>query len=174
MIAFSVFPSMAKELVPFNDTYLKNLKEEIKVADYSEEMKVAYLTKLIEQLQISYSHKVSYLEAELGKTQDRLIQKSINQEKIEEAMKDKYKSEALALRRELASTTKAMLEYQRQLEKIKPSDEVIKMIRLNTELAVELRKSADQFATLQLRTIESSTIRSYDGAGKRMPASVNP
>lgn len=172
LLALSTYPLMAKDLSPFDDTYIKKMNEEIKVADFGQEMKVTYLTKLLEQQEKSYHRKISYLEEELNKTQDRLIEKSMNQEKIEEAMKDKYKAENLALKRELAYTTKSMLEYQRQVEKIQPSEEVNRMIKINTELAAELRQSADKLATLQLKAIEAAG-RSPE-AKARMPASVQP
>ena len=44
-------------------------------------MKVVYLTKLLDQQQKSYDVKISFLENELSKTKDRLIEKSMNQER---------------------------------------------------------------------------------------------
>lgn len=159
---------MAKDIAPYEDNYIKKINDDYKETAFNEEMKVTYLTKLLEHQQKSYEDKITFLETELRKTKDRLIEKSMNQEKIEEAMKDKYSAESVMLKKELAYTTKTLLEYQRQIEKIKPSEDLKKMIKLNTELASELRKSEDQLAYIQLKQMEM-----VRGESKgRVPASV--
>lgn len=172
VIAFSSLSTMAKDLNPFDDSYMREINEEIKTADYHQTMKVTYLTKLLEQQQKSYNDRITYLESELRKTKDRLIEKSMNQERLEAALEDKYSVEARALKKELAYTTKSLLEYQRQIEKMKPSEDLKNMIKLNTELASELRRSEDQIAIIQLKGIE--TMPGAPPAGARMPASVKP
>jgi hypothetical protein len=161
---------MAKDLSPYEDTYILNMNENYKKVAFGEEMKVNALTKILEHQQKSYEDKVTFLETELRKTKDRLIEKSINQEKIEEAMKAKYSAEAAMLKKELAYKIKSLLEYQRQIEKMKPSEDLQNMIKLNTQLSAELRKSEDQIAIFQLKKIEN--IRG-DHTGTRAPASVN-
>ena len=93
----------------------------------------------------------------------------LNQEKIEEAMIEKYSAEAVLLKRELAYKTKSLLEYQRQIEKMKPSEDLKNMIKLNTELASELRKSEDHIAYIELKHVEATP---GVHAGSRLPASV--
>jgi hypothetical protein len=159
---------MAKEINLY-DEYMAPASEIIADANYSQDMKVTYLTKLLEQQQKSYDNKITFLETELRKTKDRLIEKSINQEKIEEAMQEKYSAEAISLKRELAYKTKSLLEHQRQIEKMKPTEDLKNMIKLNTELASELRRSEDQIAFMQLKHVEKMPGAS---TGARLPASV--
>ena len=82
---------MAKE-VPLFSQYTPDfdaqLAEANKVENYDQNMKVTYLTKLLEHQQKAYDEKISFLENELQKTKARLIEKSLNQDKIEEAMND--------------------------------------------------------------------------------------
>lgn len=172
MFTLSSLPVMAKDLIPFDDSYVKVLKEEMNVAHYNQEMKVTYLTKLLETQQKSYDDKISFLETELRKTKDRLIEKSMNQDKLEEAMKEKYSAEAVGLKRELAYTTKSLLEYQRQIEKMKPTEDLKNMIKLNTQLASDLRRTEDQIAIIQLKGIEAMPGMLPNAGGARMPASV--
>ncbi|MGZ3787404.1 MAG: hypothetical protein ACXVLQ_02710 [Bacteriovorax sp.] len=162
--------SMAKDIRPYDDNYIKTVNEDYKEISFNEEMKVSYLTKLLEHQQKAYDDKISFIETELRKTKDRLIEKSMNQEKIEEAMKEKYSAEAVALKKELAYKTKTLLEYQRQLEKMKPSEDMKKLIKLNTELASELRRSEDQIAFIQLKQSEGTH---KDQSLNRFPASVH-
>lgn len=174
LIALSSMPLMSREMIPFNDSYVQIVEEKVNVARYDDTMKVTYLTKLLAQQQKSYDDKISYLETELRKTKDRLIEKSMNQEKLEESMKDKYSAEASMLKKELAYTTKSLLEYQRQIEKMKPDEDLKNMIKLNTELASELRKSEDQIAIIQLKGIEAMPgVHPSSTGGARMPASVH-
>jgi small-conductance mechanosensitive channel len=159
----------AKNLQPYDAEYLSQFQEEEKAMVLSQEMKVAYLTKILAQREKSYEEKISFLEGELRKTKDRLIEKSLNQEKIEDSIKETYKAEINSLKKELAYKTKTMFEYQRQIEKLNPSEEIKNLIKVNTNLAAELRKSEDQIAIIQLKQIES-----MPGIQKsnRMPASV--
>ncbi len=162
----------AKELPPYEwatvdeSNEVSVVKNENYAADYNQSMKITYLTKLLTSQQKSYDDKITFLETELRKTKDRLIEKSLNQEKIEENLKDNYKSEISFLKKELAYKTKSLLEYQRQIEKMKPSEDMKNMIKINTELAAELRKSEDQIAIIQLKQIENAR------GGARLPASV--
>jgi len=162
---------MAKDLSPFEDNYIAKLNEDYKEANFNQEMKVNYLTKLLEHQRISYEEKIAYIETELHKTKERLIEKSMNQEKIEEALKEKYNSENIILKKELAYKTKSLLEYQRQIEKMKPSEDLKNIIKLNTELAAELRKSEDQIAFIQLKQVEEMRANRSPSA-TRLPASV--
>lgn len=163
---------MAKDLAPFEDAYIKKINDNHKEIAFNEQMKVTYLTNLLSHQQKSYEDKIAFLETELRKTKDRLIEKSLNQEKLEDTMKDKYGAEAMALRKELAYKTKTLLDYQRQLEKMKPADDMKNLIKLNTELAAELRKSEDQLAFIQLRNMELARAPQKESTGGRVPASV--
>lgn len=161
---------MAKEINPLlEDTYVAPVNDLLAQSTFNQDMKVTFLTKLLDQQQKSYDDKITFLETELRKTKDRLIEKSMNQEKIEEAMIEKYSAEAIFYKRELAYKTKSLLEYQRQIEKMKPSEDLKNMIKLNTELASELRRSEDQIAFIQMKHAEG-----MPGAktGARLPASV--
>ncbi len=170
VIAASNFSTlMAKDLSPYEDTYIVALNKDYKEANFNQEMKVTYLTKLLEQEQIAYNDKITYLETELRKTKDRLIEKSLIQEKIEEVMKEKYSAEATFYKKELAYKTKSLLEYQRQIEKMKPSEDMQNMIKINTALSSELRKQEDQLAIFQLKQVESMPGTSRSA---RLPASV--
>jgi hypothetical protein len=117
--------------------------------NYNQDMKVPYLSKLLAQQQQSCDHKITFLETELKKTQDRLIEKSLALEKNDEVLVSSYKTSAIALKRELVLKTKSLFESQRQIEKMNPSEDLKNMIKLNTKLASELRKSEDQLAILQ-------------------------
>ncbi|MBC7538879.1 MAG: hypothetical protein H7281_08660 [Bacteriovorax sp.] len=160
---------MAKVINPLEDGYAAPIVDLIADTNYSQDMKVTYLTKLLDQQQKSYDDKITFLETELRKTKDRLIEKSMNQEKIEEAMIVKYSAESVFLKRELAYKTKSLLEYQRQIEKMKPAEDLKNMIKLNTELASELRRTEDQIAIMQLKHIEGMP---GANSGSRLPASV--
>jgi hypothetical protein len=162
-------PLMARVINPTEDGYAAPMVDLIAETNYSQDMKVTYLTKLLDQQQKSYDDKITFLETELRKTKDRLIEKSMNQEKIEEAMIEKYSAEAVFLKRELAYKTKSLLEFQRQIEKMKPTEDLKNMIKLNTELASELRRSEDQIAIMQLKHVEGMP---GANSGARLPASV--
>ena len=137
--------------------------------DENPEAKIMYLTKLLEKNEKAYQEKISYLENELRKTRDRLIEKSAYQEKSEEALVSKYTAEVITIKKELAYKTKSLLEYQRQMEKMKPTEDLKSMIKLNTELASELRRSEDQIAIMQLKHIEQMP---GANSNSRLPASV--
>ena len=138
------------------------------------DMKIANLNKLLEQQQHSYDEKISYLQDELKKSKERLIEKSINTEKLQANVDKRYNEETSYLKKELVAKTKTLMEYQRQLEKVKLSDEMKNIIKANTELAVELRRSNDQLAIVQLQASEAIAGKAAPAqtTGGRMPASV--
>ncbi len=140
----------------------------VKNNDLQSEAKVAYLSKLMEQQHKLYESKISYLEFELKKSKERLVEKSINSEKTQDFLETKYAEETNFLKRELVAKTKTMLEYQRQLEKIKPSEDFKTLIKVNTDLAIEVRRNADQLALIQLKREEERS----DRTSGRMPASL--
>ena len=129
------------------------------------DMKIANLNKLLEQQQHSYDEKISYLQEELKKSKERLIEKSINTAKMQASVERRFSEESTYLKKELVAKTKTLMEDQRQLEKVKPSDEMKNLINVNTNLAVELRKTNDQLAIIQLKGYEAV-------AGKAAPAQV--
>ena len=137
------------------------------------DMKIQSLNKLLEQQQKSYERKIVFLEEELKKSKDRLIEKSINHDKIQAMTESRFNEEAAFLKREVVAKTKTMMEYQRQLEKIKPSEDLKQLIKINTDLAVELRKSSDQMALIQLKgSALADKPDPVEVKGGRMPASV--
>lgn len=138
------------------------------------DMKIANLNKLLEQQQHLYDEKISYLQDELKKSKERLIEKSINTDKLQANVEKRYTEESSYLKKELVAKTKTLMEYQRQLEKVKLSDEMKNIIKVNTELAVELRRSNDQLAIVQLQAREAIATKEAPTqvTGGRMPASV--
>ncbi len=174
-LSISIFLSLkvlAKDLKPFDDTYLKNVKDQIVVNNFSLEAKVTYLSKLIENQQKSYEDKIAYLETELRKSKDQLIEKSKINESLVETLNGKNNSEAIDLKKELASKTKSLFEYQRQIEKMKPDEDLKNMIKLNSELTSELRRSEDQIAIIHLKGYEVMPGLHPKGNSLRMPAST--
>lgn len=142
-----------------------NLKESEKDA------KIVYLGKMLDQQQKLYEEKINYLEYELKKSKERLVEKSINQDKIQDSMLTRFNEESNYLKKELVAKTKTLLEYQRQLEKIKPSEDMKNLIKVNTELALELRKSTDQLALIQIKRDDVLADKPKEATG-RMPASI--
>lgn len=139
------------------------------------DMKIANLNKLLEQQQHSYDEKISYLQDELKKSKERLIEKSINTDKIQAIVEKRFAEESSYLKKELVAKTKTLMEYQRQLEKIKLPEEMKNIIKVNTELAVELRKSNDALALFQLNSSNEAIANKAaptPATGGRMPASV--
>ena len=143
-------------------------------SESEKDMKIANLNKLLDQQQRAYEEKVTYLEDELKKSKERLIEKSINTDKMTAVVERRFNEESAYLKRELVAKTKTLMEYQRQLEKIKPSEEMKEMIKVNTELAIQNRRTSDQLALIQLKGSEN--LAKYPDAkevtGGRMPASV--
>jgi hypothetical protein len=135
----------------------------------TQDTKIIYLMKQLEQQSKLYEGKISFMETELNKTKERLIQKSMNQELIETAMQEKHATESIQLKKDLAYTTKSLLLFQRQMEKMKPSEDLKNMITLNTELASQLRKSEDQIASTQYKSLE---MKPSSSNGDRRPASI--
>lgn len=138
------------------------------------DVKIAALNKLLDQQQRAYEDKVSYLEEELKKSKERLIEKSINTDKMTAILEKRFSEESTFLKKELVAKTKTLMEYQRQLEKIKPSEDMKNLIKINTELAMENRRSGDQLALIQLKGSENLAKEPDSKAvtGGRMPASV--
>lgn len=170
LMALCLCPTIkAVELLPYSESFSQKLEAEQIATNHTQEMKIAYLSRVMSIQQKSYEEKIAFLETELRKTKDRLIEKSLNQEKIQDAMKLEFDKELFAMRKELAHKTKALLDYQRQVEKMNPSEDMKNMIKINTQLASELRRSEDKIATIQLKMIESTR---PSGSGARLPASV--
>ena len=98
-----------------------------------------------------YEDKITYLEAELSKYQNRLVEKSLYLEKSQDTLKTKYEQEIAFLKREVIYKTKSLLDAQRQIEKMNPSEDMKSLIKINTEMAAQIRASQDQIATSQLQ-----------------------
>jgi hypothetical protein len=121
---------------------------------YSQDKKIASKEQ-------QYVDKITFLETELAKYKDRLVEKSLYLEKTQDGLKVKYEQEIALLKREVIYKTKSLLEAQRQIEKINPSEDMKNLIRMNNEMAAQLRKTEDQMAISQLKNDSG-----------RMPASV--
>jgi hypothetical protein len=146
----------------------------VALAENEKDMKIMTLNKLLDQQQRLYEEKVTYLEDELKKSKERLIDKSINHDKMQATMEKRFSEELTYLKKELVAKTKSMMEYQRQLEKIRPSEEIKNLIKINTDLAIEVRRTSDQLALIQLKGNEglAKAPDSKAVTGGRMPASV--
>lgn len=173
----------AKDMLPTEDggarvlayAYEKpDFKAVASITESEKDVKIATLNKLLDQQQRAYEDKVSYLEDELKKSKERLIEKSIITDKMAATIEKRFNEESAFLKRELVAKTKTLMEYQRQLEKIKPSEDLKNLIKINTELALENRRSTDQLALIQLRGNEGLAKQPDAKAvtGGRMPASV--
>jgi hypothetical protein len=125
---------LAKAINPYDDVSLKSADQKL----FSKEKQ--------------YEEKISFLENELAKYKSRLIEKSLYLEKSEESMRFKYEQEIAFLKKEVIYKTKSILEAQRQLEKINPSEDMKNLIKLNNELASQIRHAADQLAISQIKT----------------------
>jgi hypothetical protein len=146
----------------------------VAMMESEKDMKISNLNKLLDQQQHSYDEKISYLQDELKKSKERLIEKSINTEKMQASAERLFAEESSYLKKELVAKTKTLMEYQRQLEKVKPSEEMKNLINVNTNLAVELRKTNDQLAIIQLKGYEAVAGKAAPAqiTGGRAPASV--
>lgn len=145
----------AKEMFfadPGKETFIKYVNSDYQpTKDSDKDMKIVYLNKLLDQQQKMYDEKIVYLETELKKSKERLVEKSINQEKMQDYMEARFAEESSYFKKELVAKTKTLMEYQRQLEKIKPSEDMKELIKVNTLMAVELRSSADSLAIAQIQ-----------------------
>ena len=138
---------------PFNNPMPMTLSFAMEQSDM--DIKIANLNKLLEQQQDMYDDKIAYLQEELKKSKERLIEKSINTEKLQTNVEKRFNEETSYLKKELVAKTKTLMEYQRQLEKVKLPDEMKNILKVNTELAIELRRSNDQLAIVQLQAKEA-------------------
>ena len=157
---------------PFKNSLITN--QEVSLEQNDKDMKIGNLQKLLEQQQDMYDDKIAYLQDELKKSKERLIEKSINTEKLQANIEKRFNEESSYLKKELVAKTKTLMEYQRQLEKVKLPDEMKNMLKINTELAIELRRSNDQLAIVQLQAKEAVAVKEIptQGSKTRAPASV--
>lgn len=160
----------------FNDTFINQYKETIAKEAESNQVEVDKLSRLVAYQQRAYEEKINYLEIELNKTKNRLIEKSLNEEKIQTGLKDQYENEIAFLKKELAAKTRTAMEYQRQIEKMNPPEDLKKVIQLNNELAADLRKAEGHLAAMELenKQFKGTLAQKNDETVKsgRKPASV--
>jgi ABC-type Fe3+-citrate transport system substrate-binding protein len=114
------------------------------IGSYNQEQKLMTKEK-------QYEDKITYLESELNKYKQQLVEKSIYTEKSQEILKLKYEQEIAFLKREVIYKTKSLLEAQRQIEKINPSDDLKSLIKLNNEMAAQIRGNQDALAISKLK-----------------------
>ena len=157
---------------PFNNPM--PITQSFALEQSDKDIKIANLNKLLEQQQDMYDNKIAYLQDELKKSKERLIEKSINTEKLQSNIEKRYNEETSYLKRELVAKTKTLMEYQRQLEKVKIPEEMKNILKVNTELAIELRRSNDQLAIVQLQAKEAiaNQVTNPKESKSRAPASV--
>jgi hypothetical protein len=150
VIVFSLILStqaMAREFNTYED-----------LAHYKNDPKVVSKEK-------QYEDKIAYLEAELAKYKGRLVEKSLYLEKSQEGLKTKYEQEITYLKREVIYKTKSLMEAQRQIEKMNPSEDMKSLIKVNTEMAAQIRSAQDQLAIANLKMNKPNTVN-------RVPASI--
>jgi hypothetical protein len=176
LILTSTQIAWGKDINVYSDDYIKNLQSDYKEKAINSEMEITNLSKTVAFLQRNYEEKINYLEIELAKTKSRLIEKSLNEEKIQASLKEKYEQEFYVIKKELASKTRTTLEMQRQIEKMNPTEDQKKLILINNELAAELRKSEGQLAVMQLELKKGNNfnnkITPFADTNARRPASV--
>ena len=165
------FKVSAYEVPEFEGSYYDSYQKTITADNYNRDVTIANLEKTVAYQQRAYEEKINYLEVELLKYQNRLVEKSISEEKIYTAVKNQYEVEINTLKKELAQRTRSTLEMQRQIEKMQPSEDLKKVIQLNNELAADLRKSEGQLAAIQLEYKKSHDTLKPNGFN-RAPASV--
>jgi hypothetical protein len=144
------------------------------LAENEKDLKIVMLSKLLDQQQKLYEDKVNYLEMELKKSKERLVEKSINTDKMQAALNRSFSEESNYFKKELVAKTRSLMEYQRQLEKIKPSEDMKNLIKINTELALENRRTSDKLALIELKGVDglAKALDSKVISGGRMPASA--
>jgi hypothetical protein len=135
------------------------------------DIKILNLTYLLERQEKMYHDKITYLEKELKKSNEKIVALSLNSDRHYEMAQKKSAEETNHLKKEIIAKTKTIMEFQRQLEKVQPGKDVQKQIIFETQLAVENRRTADQLAInnlLDARKLQDGK----DQEPKRMPASV--
>lgn len=132
---------------------------------------ILYLTKTMAYQQRSYEQRIFFLENELQKTKQRLIEVSMNSEKTETFFRDQFDTQVAELKKEVAVKNRSILEYQRQLEKINPSEDFKNLVKLNTELASNLRKSENMLATYSFEAVQKLANKENALNKTRSPAS---
>ncbi len=142
------------------------------IGQNEKDIKILNLTYLLERQEKMYHEKINYLERELKKSNDRIVQLSLNVDKNYELAQKKAAEETNYLKKDIVARTKTIMEYQRQLEKIQPGKDVQKQIIADTQLTVEMRRTADQLAINNL--LEAKKLHpSKEQEAKRIPASVD-
>ncbi len=171
--AREMMPADGGQVMPSLTMGHESYKTDGSLTENEKDLKIVNLNKMIEQQQRMYEDKISYLEDELQKSKDRLVEKSINHDKAQDFLEKRFTEETGFLKKELVAKTKSMMEFQRQVEKIKPSEDMKNLIKVNTELALELRKSTDDAAFAKLKGENfAKSIEKLPATGGRMPASV--
>lgn len=176
LLTISFVNIMAKEIPQYDETYINKINNDYKSLNFEQENKIVGLEQNYTQMQKSYDDKINFLVNELEKTKARLVEKSLNEEKIQASIKEKYEVEINYLKKELISKTRTVLEYQRQIEKINPTEDTKHLIQINTDLAAELRKTEGQLAVIELeyrKDHPTNLIPKSGKGGDRMPASVS-
>ncbi len=154
------------EVQRFDHEYIK-YKEKVKnnqyAASYEQNLEIQSLKREIASTANSLTARTKYLEEELAKTKEILIDTAIAANKKEDYYNNTYKKELDKLKEELVLKNKILAEYQREVEKLKSDREYKELAKQNFELASQLRN-------YNQKTTEDSRTET----NKRMPASVNP
>lgn len=95
----------------------------------------------------AYDVKLMSLENENKALRERLGQKN----KEQEADRARYTEDVAILKKELAIKTKMLMDIQRSLEKVKMGKVEMELVKANTLLNAEIRRSEDKLATMQMQ-----------------------
>lgn len=167
---------MSKEYQESDNTYFNQYVENQKFEDQNKDIEIANLTKTIAFMQRDYEAKINNLQIELTKLQTRLLDKALNEEKIQTALKERFDIESAALKKELAYKTKLNFELQRQLEKINLNEDTKNLIKMNTDLAANLRKTESALAFYEAsnksQNIVNQNVKPLKDKSLRKPAST--
>lgn len=125
--------------------------------------------KTIEQ---GYKNKISYLENEIQKSKHNFIELSLSKDKINDKCLQKLEEKNIYCRNGMASKDRTIMEYQRQLEKHPPKDELKRIIYSSTMAVIEKRKFHDHFAVKALNQQYPQTIKNESDFNFRVPASL--
>lgn len=160
-----------KETIIFDrdfKTYQMKVENDQFAKNYEQHLEIGSLKRELASVADRYQQKTQYLETELQKTKEKLIETAVYNNKREEFYANKFKVDTETLKNELILKNKLIAEYQRELEKLKADPTYKDLAKQNLELASQMR-NLDQ-KPFDLETKDGFNQES----NRRMPASVKP
>lgn len=145
------------------ELYKEKIKNDHYAKNYEQNLQIHSLKRELASVANTYMARSEYLEKELTKTKEKLIETTVAARKKEEYYTQKYNDDLENLKQEIVLKNKILAEYQREIEKIKSNNEYKELAKQNLELASQLRN-------YNQKTIEAP----INENNRRMPASVNP